>query len=126
MTTMTEGNYIGDLVLWEQDGRFSRAEVTLASGAGALKTGALLGRITTGGKYQLSAPGASDGSQAPAAVLLIDADATSADAPAVVLVRDARIRAQALTYHSTVDNAAKRATAQAALAALGIICVEDA
>lgn len=46
---------------------------------GNLQPGAVLGRVTTGGKYILSASAASDGSQVPAAILLEAADATAAD-----------------------------------------------
>jgi hypothetical protein len=46
---------------------------------GNLAVGAVLGRITTGGKYILSASAASDGSQVPAAILMEAADATAAD-----------------------------------------------
>lgn len=54
------------------------ATVTIASGAN-LTRGALLGRITSGGKYTLSLAAASDGSQTPVAVLADDAAAAAAD-----------------------------------------------
>ena len=54
-------------------------QVTIASGAGALKRGTALGRITASGKYTTSTSGAADGSQTIVAVLADDADATSAD-----------------------------------------------
>jgi len=57
--------------------------VTLASSA-ALVAGAVLGRITSGGKYLLSASGASDGSQTPTAVLAEAADASGGDVQALV------------------------------------------
>ncbi|SDX90244.1 Bacteriophage lambda head decoration protein D [Albimonas donghaensis] len=52
----------------------------------ALAAGAVLGRITTGGKYLLSASGASDGSQAPKAILAEAADASDGDVEALVYV----------------------------------------
>jgi hypothetical protein len=57
--------------------------------AANLVAGAVLGRITASGKYILSLSGASDGSQTPAAILLTDAAAASADAPAVILLSGA-------------------------------------
>ena len=60
--------------------------VTLAAGQN-LKRGALLGAVTAGGQYKLSASAAGDGSQAPMAVLVHDADTTAAAAPVEVYLR---------------------------------------
>lgn len=59
---------------------------TLVSGQN-LKRGALVGKITTGGKYTLSLSASSDGSQAPAGVLVHDTDATAGDVEALVYLR---------------------------------------
>ncbi len=120
MATLTEGNYLGDLIRYEADNRYSREEITIASGAD-LKKGAVLGKITASGKYVLSAPGVSDGSQTPAAVLITDALAASADVKAVALVREAKLNRSALIYHATINDATKRGTAVAALKAVGIV-----
>lgn len=66
-------------------GDYPRTErvVTIASGANLTK-GAVLGKITASGKYKLSASAASDGSEAPDAVLAETANAASADVQAVV------------------------------------------
>lgn len=121
MTTRTEQNTIGDVILWEEDGHYSREVVTIASGAD-LKIGSVLGKITANGKYALSAPGASDGSEDPVAILITDADAASADVTnAIVIVREARAIRAGLIFHSTIDNETKRNTAVAALKALGVI-----
>lgn len=58
-------------------------KVTIASSA-ALEAGAVLGRITSGGKYILSASGAGDGSQTPSAILAEAADASGGDVEALV------------------------------------------
>ena len=121
MATLTEGNYQGDLVMFEEDKDYSREAVTIAAGAD-LKIGAVLGKITASGKYIHSDPAALDGSQTPVAVLLQDADAASADVTnAVVLVRHARVRRAALNYAAAIDTVGERDTAVAALAAVGII-----
>lgn len=60
--------------------------IVLASGQN-LKRGAVLGRITASGKYVLSLSAAADGSQAPAAVLAVDTDATGADKNTVAFFR---------------------------------------
>lgn len=47
MPIKIEGNHISDVVKFEQDSNYSREEATLASGAGNLKIGTVLGKITT-------------------------------------------------------------------------------
>lgn len=58
--------------------------VELASGD--LKAGAVLGRLTSGGAFALSASAASDGSQTPYVVLAHDADASSDPVEVTVIV----------------------------------------
>jgi len=53
--------------------------VTIASGAGVLKRGTVLGKITASGKSVKSASASADGSQVPDTILAQDVDATSAD-----------------------------------------------
>ncbi|MAC81482.1 MAG: head decoration protein [Rhodobacteraceae bacterium] len=124
MPTKTEGTHIGDVLLYEADNFYSRETATIAAGAD-LTAGAVLGKITASGKFALSAPGASDGSEDPVAVLLADAAAASADVEkALIVVRHATVRRQALNYHASIDTAGERTTALAALAALGIVTDE--
>jgi len=120
MTTKTEGNYAGDVVLFEEDGRYSRKAVIIAAAAD-LTPGAVLGQITASKKYILSAPGALDGSQTPVAVLVADAAAAAADAVSVALVRHAKVRRAGLNYDATINDATKRQAAVDALAAVGVI-----
>jgi hypothetical protein len=54
--------------------------ITIVSGAGALKRGTVLGKITASGKYTTALAASEDGSETPAAILVDDVDATSADA----------------------------------------------
>lgn len=53
--------------------------ITVASGAGVVARGTVMGIVTASGKYIPSASAASDGSQTPVAVLADTVDATSAD-----------------------------------------------
>jgi hypothetical protein len=76
-----EGTYTPDK-LFDRD-TITRKR-TIASGAGVLPRGALLGKITASGKYILSLAAAADGSQVPDAVLLEPVDATAADVDAAV------------------------------------------
>jgi len=77
-----QGSYTPDNLI---AGDYPRTErvVTIASGANLTK-GAVLGKITASGKYKLSASAASDGSEAPDAILAETANAASADVQAVV------------------------------------------
>ncbi len=121
MAPLTEGNRIGDVVLFEEDKHFSRDEVTIASGAD-LTVGAVLGKVTASGKFILSAPAAGDGSETPVAVLLTDAAAATADVTGmIVLARHSRVMRAGLNYHATITTVTHRDTAVAALKAVGIL-----
>lgn len=77
-------------------------EVTIASGAGVLTRGAVLGKITTGGKCVLVDSTNADGSQAPYGVLAEDVDATSADVITVAYL-SGDFNEAALTFGGTDD-----------------------
>jgi len=57
--------------------------VTIASGAGVLAKGTVLGKITASGKYTAYNNGASDDSEVAKLILAEDVDATSADVKAM-------------------------------------------
>lgn len=83
----TEGTYSPDGLIAGNAHLLVGRKVTVASGAGVLPRGAVLGKITTGGKYLLSLSGASDGSQTPDLILAEAVDATSADVQALAYAR---------------------------------------
>jgi hypothetical protein len=116
----------GDWLKREADSLYSREQVLVVSGAGIVKSGTVLGKITASGKYKVNTIAASDGSQTASAILLHDVDATSADAQAVIIARDAIVAHQALIHGSDVDTANERAAVNAALAAVGILVREGA
>jgi hypothetical protein len=121
MTTLTEGKHAGGFLTWEVLRDYTRETVTLASGAGNLAPGSVLGKITTGGKYTGLAPAATNGSQNAAGILWGAVDATDADAPGVVLVRGPAIVNRHEIIWPEGATEAQIATATTALAALGII-----
>lgn len=121
MAVLTEGRYAGEHLMWEADTDYCREKVTVVSGAGKLAAGTVLGKITTGGKYQPSPATGSDGSQTAVAVLLYPVDATSADVDAVISARLSRLNAKVLTYASSVDDDTKKNAKIAQLAAVGLI-----
>jgi hypothetical protein len=121
MTTLTEGKHAGGFLVWEVLRDYTRETVTIASGAGKLAPGAVLGKITTGGKYTVFAPAATNGSQNAAGILWAGVDASAADAPGVVLLRGPAI----VNRHEIVwpegATEAQITAATTALAALGIL-----
>jgi hypothetical protein len=126
MSVLTQPPSMGDVLKYELNPNFTRETITLLAGA-AYPVGAVLGRITASGKYKLATSGGTDGAQTAAAVLLYTADATSADAAGLVVMRGPAIVSKAaLVFDATVDDAAKIATKHGQLAALGIIPRETA
>ena len=110
-----------DVVKTEGPNRYSRDEVTIASGSGIVEVGAVLGKVTASGEYRPVNPAASDGSQTASRVSLQRVNATSAAVPrTVVLSRHAEVVAQALVFAAGV-NATQRATALSQLETAGIV-----
>lgn len=118
MATLTEGRYIGDWLKRQADSKFSEQDIIVASGAGVVLTGTVLGKITASGKYVPVTAGAADGSQNAAGILFHTVDATSADADAVMIARDAIVVHQGLLYGADIDTAGERAAVHAALGSL--------
>ena len=90
MTSFTEPKHAGEFLKWEVSGGLSRDQGILASGQ-VLGAGAVLGKITSGGKYAVYNNGASDGTQVAAGILYGNVDASGGDTPCVVVVRVAEI-----------------------------------
>ena len=87
MTVKTETPHAGGFIVSEPDINLSRRIVTIAAGAGALLAGTVLGKYSSGGKYDHLTPGASNGLQTADALLFGPVDATDADVEAVVVYR---------------------------------------
>jgi hypothetical protein len=121
MTTLTEGPHPGSFLVWEVLRDYTRETITIASGAGKLAPGTVLGKITTGGKYTGLAPAATNGSQNVAGILWAAIDATDADAASVVILRGPAIvnRHEIILPEGATE--AQITAAITALAALGII-----
>ena len=120
MATLTQGlRPTGHYLVSEANGYRSRDVGVIASGAGKLDAGAVLGRITASKKLVPLAPGASDGSQNAAAILYEACDATSADVRRTITARDSEVQAAVLVWAGGVNDSQKTA-ALAQLAALGI------
>jgi hypothetical protein len=66
------------------NGNYTTRKVTLLSGQNQV-AGAVLGKITSGGKYKLSLSAASDGSEVPDMILAHDCDASGGDKECIVI-----------------------------------------
>lgn len=110
------GCYIAD----EASINLSRRVVVIASGSGVLDPGAVLGKITSSGKYAPHDPDASDGTQSAAAVLFDRVDATSADVEAVVSYASTAVNVSELIWAEGISQG-EIAAAVAALDARTIV-----
>jgi Bacteriophage lambda head decoration protein D len=121
MTVLTQNlRQTAHYIVSEAHGYRSRDTGVIASGSGVVQPGAVLGKVTATGKYEPLAPGASDGTQTPAAILYEGCDATSQDVRRTLTVRDTEVQADVLVWAAGVTDLQKTA-ALAALAALGIV-----
>ena len=116
---LTETRGTANFLVSEANGMYrSRDAVTVAAGsAPGLVAGTILGKLTSGGNYVAYAPGGSDGSQTVSGILW---EAAVGTVKKTVVTRDAEVNGAHLIYQAGADAAAK-ATANAALKALGII-----
>lgn len=109
MAVINEGKRAGEFLISEANGSLSRASITVASGAGILKPGTVLAKLTATGKYVAYDNVGSDGSEIAAAVLYAGVDATSADVAAVGIVRLAEVDANDLEWAAGLLTADKTA-----------------
>ncbi len=97
-------------------------EIIIASGAGVLDPGTVLGKITASGKYVVHDTALSNGAELPANAIILfhGVDATAADVKTVGTVRGpATINGNMLTYKSGMSGANK-ILARAGLRAKGM------
>lgn len=116
--SLTEKTHAGGFIMSEAEGKRSRENVTLLSGQN-LYPGAILGKITSGGKYTAYDNAASDGSQAVAGILLGRGDASSADLAVAIIARDAEVNGDELDWGT--ETGVDITAGVADLLALGII-----
>lgn len=120
----TENNRWSNTVkqeLWPESA-YCREVITINDAAATLKIGAVLGKVTVGGKYKLVEATAADGSEVAAAVLLEDVTvAASTDKKVLALVRGpAAVSFNALSYGASVDTANEKLALRGQLEAKGI------
>ena len=121
MPTYSEPNRPFQFLLSEGEGAISRETITVASGAGILQPGTVLGKVTASGKYVAYDNDASDGSQTAAAILCYGADATSADVSTAAIVRLAEVSKANLAWGAAVTTTGEKDVAYVDLAAAFVI-----
>ena len=121
MSILTETNHAGGFLVWEVLRDYTRETVTIASGAGKLEHGTVLGKITTGGKFTKLTPAATNGSQNAAGILWAGVDASAADSPGVVVLRGPALVNRHEIIWPEGASEAQITAATTALGALGII-----
>jgi hypothetical protein len=115
MALQVEGTHPGEWLLSEANGSLSRDAAVLVSGQNLLD-GAVLGKISSSGKYKEMDPAAVDGSQTAAAILLGDKDASAADQNILIVNASAEIMKSLLKWKSGItDNQKTTAYAQLAV-----------
>lgn len=124
MPTLVEPMNLGDLLKYEAPNLYSRDPATVAAGQN-LVLGSVVGRETATNKLKALDPAATDGTELPAGVLIVDADATAADLDAVSVARHAIVARHALVWPAGITPA-QQSAAIAALEARGILVREGA
>jgi hypothetical protein len=121
MTILSESTHPGGFLVWEAFRDYTRETVTIASGAGPLAPGTVLGKITASGKYAAHDPAATDGTETAVAVLWGKVDASGGDAPAVAVVRGPAIVNRFDLVFAGTPSEPEIAAAHAALLQAGIL-----
>lgn len=125
MIIATEAKRFSNVVkqeLWPETG-YTRAVVTVNEAAAkSYVPGAVLGKVTVGGKYKIAVETATDGSKVADAIVLEEvAVAASTDTKVLVLIKGPAIVNKAgLVLDATYDDATKKAAVYAAFEAKGI------
>jgi hypothetical protein len=107
MEAKTEGQYASEFLLSEANGRLSRDNVTVTVPANTtLKAGAVLGKLSSSGKYVAFDDAATDGSEDVAGILYdnqVNDTNADVDVTAAVVNKDAEVRAADLQWENGVD-----------------------
>ena len=119
MPTLVEPMNLGDLLKYEAPNLYSRDPATVAAGQN-LVLGSVVGRETATNKLKAIDPAATDGTELPAGVLIVAADATAADLDAVIVARLAIVARHALVWPAGLTPA-QQSAAIAALETRGIL-----
>ncbi len=119
MTVAIEQNNLGDLLKFEAPNLYSREEITVAQGQ-KLALGAIIGQDSETDLIKALNPAATDGIQNAVGALIAEVDATSGNAKAVIVTRDAILADHAVVWPSAITLEQKTAAIKQ-LEARGVI-----
>jgi hypothetical protein len=119
MTVAIEQNNLGDLLKFETPNLYSREEITVAQGQ-KLALGAIIGQDSETDLIKALNPAATDGTQNALGALIAEVDATSGNAKAVIITRDAILADHAVIWPSAITLEQKNAAIKQ-LEARGVI-----
>lgn len=122
----TEAKRLSNVVkqeLWPETG-YCREAVVYNGAAATLVPGTVLGKVTATGKYQIAVQTATDGSEVPAAIVMVEQTvAANTDTKVLSLVQGPAIVSKAgLILDASYNTAGELAAVYAALEAKGIAC----
>lgn len=100
MVIQAETTHSHEGIFSEANGTRSRENIIVVSGQD-LPAMAVVGMITASSKYAWYDDDAVDGSEVAAGILLSAVDASSADAPGLILESDAEVKQSALVWEGT-------------------------
>ena len=125
MPTITQPKNLGDLLKYEAPNLYSREQDTVAA-AQNLALGTVVSRETATAKLKALDPAASDGTESAVGVLGNEVDATLIDREdATLIARHAIVARGALIWPAGIT-ASQRQTAEAQLAAHGVLVRDSA
>ena len=125
MPTITQPKNLGDLLKYEAPNLYSREQDTVAA-AQNLALGTVVSRETATAKLKALDPAASDGTESAVGVLGNAVDATLIDREdAILIARHAIVARGALIWPAGIT-ASQRQTAEAQLAAHGVLVRDSA
>ena len=119
MTVAIEQKNLGDLLKFEAPNLYSREEITVAQGQ-KLALGAIIGQDSETDLIKAFNPAATDGTQNALGALIAEVDATSGNAKAVIITRDAILADHAVVWPSAIT-LEQKAAAIKHLEARGVI-----
>lgn len=112
---ITQPNFQSEWLAQEVVGLSRKQVVLIATVAGKVVTGTVIGKVTATGKYKVCDPTATDGSEVPVAIVADTIDAVVGDNGAVAVTSYARVVLAKLVYDADYDAAEIQAALEAKL-----------
>lgn len=119
MTVLNEGKYIGDVLHWEENERFSRDVVTLAADQ-LIEIGTILAKHTETKTYHVFNPSGKEGLNLPRAISLTNASTGEMFMNIVVVSRHAIVKSSGINWPADITDKQKQ-DALNQLHALGLV-----